>query len=125
VPLPTPPSPEETTVLVVDDNVDGRAREQTAAQLTQWGYTVVVAKNRKAAMAACAKLAPALIVVGQVKYSVDASSLLHEIKGWLGDSAPAVSFIVQRPGRERPILGLAPPIAIDQLLDFTDTALAA
>lgn len=121
-----PPAPEDTTVLLIDDNVDERPREHTALQLAQWGYTVVIAKNRRAAMATCAQVAPALIVIGQVKYSVDTSSLLHEIKHWLGDAAPAVSFIVQRPGpNKKPIIGLAPPIAIDQLLDFSDVALAA
>lgn len=128
LPLPTPPSPADTTVLLVDDDIDGRARDHTAFQLRQWGYTVVIAKNRSAAMSTCARIAPALIVIGQVKYSVDTSSLLHEIKHWLGDAAPSISFIVQRPGPgpdQKPILGLAPPIAIDQLLDFSDVAQAA
>ena len=125
--LPTPPAPEDTTVLLIDDDLDERPRKHTALQLAQWGYTVVIAKNRAAAMSTCAQLVPALIVVGQVKYSVDTSSLLHEIKHWLGDAAPAVSFIVQRPGgpNRKPIIGLAPPIAIDSLLDFSDVARAA
>lgn len=127
LPLPTPPAPADTTVLLIDDDLDDRPREHTAFQLAQWGYTVVIAKNRSAAMSTCAQLTPALIVIGQVKYSVDTSSLLHEIKHWLGDAAPSISFIVQRPGGpgRKPILGLAPPIAIDQLLDFSDVALAA
>lgn len=126
MPLPTPPSPAETTVLLIDDNMDDRPREHTAMQLAQWGYTVVIAKSRRSAMTTCAQMTPALIVVGQVKYSGDVSALLHEIKHWLGDAAPSVSFIVQRPGTDRkPILGLAPPIAIDDLLDFSDVALAA
>jgi CheY-like chemotaxis protein len=126
LPLPTPPSPAETTVLLIDDNLDERPRDQTANQLAQWGYSVVVAKSRRSAMSTCAQMTPALIVIGQVKYSSDTSSLLHEIKHWLGESAPSVSFIVQRPGPgTRPILGLAPPIPIDQLLDFSDQALAA
>ena len=124
----------DAPVLVIDDQLDSRLREATAQRFAGWGFGVLVAQDAGAALALCGQVIPALIVLGEINYCMDASELLHELKALLGELAPPVSIVIggrttasRAGGAGQPTtpMSISPPIALDDLLDFSDSALAA